>query len=258
MREMQFVLAADILRIVSVVHKMRKNRQCNNETHPWMPASDIIYELKGRIAYTSAEMAKSVGKMKITGKDAMRSIHGLIQILTELKKQCEGVSEVVKVLSDALIERQNNADIRRTETDEHLPFTSILIRKLRAEIEDNKNLAQESSAIALLFDNLIKQSDDICKDARNLMNSFLLEKKLRIEGKDDANIELEDDTTSHKSNVNAFGDNMLDDDECDITVREVKRDERAEDSGRTGILDETVTMPSTDTVIKKTVSTDEM
>ncbi|VDN00492.1 unnamed protein product, partial [Onchocerca ochengi] len=69
----------------------------------------------------------------------------LIRTLPELKKQCEGVTEVIKVLSDALNERQNAADIRRTEMDEHLPFTSILVRKLRAEIEDNKNLAQEAS-----------------------------------------------------------------------------------------------------------------
>ncbi|VDN00321.1 unnamed protein product, partial [Onchocerca ochengi] len=110
-----------------------------------MPASEIIYELKENIIYANAEMAKSVGSMKITGKDTMRSLHGLIRTLTELKKQCEGVTEVIKVLSDALNERQNAADIRRTEMDEHLPFTSILVRKLRAEIEDNKNLAQEAS-----------------------------------------------------------------------------------------------------------------
>lgn len=69
----------------------------------------------------------------------------------------KGVNEVVKVLSDVLNERQNSADIRRTQTDEHLPFTSILIQKLRAEIENNKNLAQETSAVALLFSNLVKQ-----------------------------------------------------------------------------------------------------
>lgn len=72
-------------------------------------------------------------------------------------------------------------------------------------------------------------ADSICKDARNLINSFLLEKKLGTEVKDDTNIELEVDTISHKSNLNAFGDNMLDDDECDVTVREVKHeDERTE------------------------------
>uniref|UniRef100_A0A0R3S1E1 GIT domain-containing protein n=1 Tax=Elaeophora elaphi TaxID=1147741 RepID=A0A0R3S1E1_9BILA len=240
--------------------KCVRSGQCNNETHPWMPASEIIFGLKGRIAYTNAEMAKSVENVEITGKDAMRSLHGLIKILTELKKQCEGVSEVVKVLSDALIDRQNNADIRRTGTDEHLPFTSILIQKLRAEIEDNKSLAQEASAVAVLFGNLIKQSNDICKDARNLMNSFSLEKKLEVERKDNVNIELEDDVISQKSNLNAFGDNMLDDNEYDVTVREAKReDERMEDSGKTGVLNETATMPSAaDTAVKKTTSTDQM
>lgn len=64
---------------------------------------------------------------------------------------------MLKVLSNALIARQNSAEIRRTETDEHLPYTSILVRKLREEIEDNKNLAQEGSALAVLFANLIKQ-----------------------------------------------------------------------------------------------------
>ncbi|VDK79855.1 unnamed protein product [Litomosoides sigmodontis] len=194
--------------------------QCNGEAHPWMPASEIIYELKGRIVFTNAEMTK-------------------------------GVSEVVKVLSDVLNERQSNADMRRTQTDEHLPFTSILIQKLRAEIEDNKNLAQETSAIASLFSNLIKQSDGICKDARNLINSFLLEKKLGTERKDDTKIELEVDTLSHKSNVNAFGDNILDDDGYDVTVREVKHeDESMEDSGKTGILDETATITPTNAVAK--------
>ncbi|EFO22049.2 hypothetical protein LOAG_06439 [Loa loa] len=197
--------------------------------------------------------------MKITGKDAMRSLHGLTQTLTELKKQCQGVSDVVEVLSNTLNERQNAANIRRAETDEHLPFTSILVRKLRIEIEDNKNLAQEASAMALLFSNLIKQSDDICKDARKLMNSFLLEKKLEVEGEEDANIELEDGAVSPKSNVNAFGDNVLDDDEYDVTVREVKReDDRMEASGKTGVQDETTEMPLTDAAVKEAISTEQM
>ncbi|KAL3985615.1 hypothetical protein ACH3XW_39335 [Acanthocheilonema viteae] len=233
--------------------------QCSNETHPWMPASEIIYELKGRIVYTSAEMVKTVENMKIIGEDAMRSLHGLNQILTELKKQCEGINEVFNVLSDALIERRNAADIRRTETDEHLPFTSTLIRKMRAEIEDNKNLAHEASALILLFNNTIKQSDDICKDARSLINSLLLEERVGVKRKDGANIELEDDIISHESNGNAFGDNMLEDDEYNVTVREVKReDERMEDSGKTGILDETAPMQSTGTAVMKTISTDKM
>lgn len=72
-------------------------------------------------------------------------------------------------------------------------------------------------------------ADDICKDARNLINSFSLERKVSAERKDNINIELEDDTISHNSNINAFGDNMLDGDEYNITVREVKReDERME------------------------------
>lgn len=32
--------------------------QCKNESHAWMPASEIIYELKGRIALTNGEMFK--------------------------------------------------------------------------------------------------------------------------------------------------------------------------------------------------------
>lgn len=64
---------------------------------------------------------------------------------------------MVQVLSDALIERQSAADIRRTETDEHLPFTSIMVQKLRAEIENNKSLAEEASSMALLFGSLIKK-----------------------------------------------------------------------------------------------------
>ncbi|VIO99376.1 Uncharacterized protein BM_BM8882 [Brugia malayi] len=233
--------------------------QCSNETHSWMPASEIIYELKENIVYTNAEMSKSVGNMKITGKDAIRSLHGLMQTLTELKKQCEGVSEVIKVLSETLNERQNAADVRRKETNEHRPFTSILIQKLRVEIKDNKCLAEEATAIALLFGNLIKQSDNICKDARNLMNSFSLEKKVEIEAKANDNIELEDDAISQKSNVNAFGDNLLDNDEYDVTVREVKReDDSTEDSGKTGILDETATVPLTDTTVKKKIETEQM
>lgn len=53
----------------------------------------------------------------------------------------------------------------------------------------------------------------------------MLEKKLGVGGKNDANIELEDDAISHKSNVNAFGDSMLDEDEFDVTVREAKRED---------------------------------
>ncbi|VDP20595.1 unnamed protein product [Onchocerca flexuosa] len=181
-----------------------------------MPASEIIYELKESIIYANAEMAK-------------------------------GVTEVIKVLSEALNERQNAADIRRTEMDEHLPFTSILVRKLRTEIEDNKNLAQEASTMTQLLSSLVKQLDNICKDARNLMNSFSLEKKLGVEVKDDVSIQYEEDVVSHKSNVNAFGDNMIDDDEYDVTVREAKRDivkqdEHMEKSEKTGVLDETALM----------------
>ncbi|KAM3716236.1 E3 ubiquitin-protein ligase [Dirofilaria immitis] len=237
--------------------------QCNSEAHSWMPASEIIYELKESIIHVNAEMIKSVESMKITGKDTRRSLHGLTRTLTDLKKQCEGVSEVIKVLSNALNERQNIADVRRMETDEHLPFTSILVQKLRSEIEDNKNLAQEASAMTQLFSGLIKQSDNICKDARNLMNSFLLEKKVGDEIKDDVSIQLEDDVISHKSNVNAFGDNMLDDDEYNVTVREAKhnvanQDEHMEDSEKTGILDETATMLLADTDVKEPISADRL
>uniref|UniRef100_A0A915PU74 Uncharacterized protein n=1 Tax=Setaria digitata TaxID=48799 RepID=A0A915PU74_9BILA len=226
-----------------------------------MPASEIIYQLKTGIIYANAEMAKSVGSMKSTGKDTMRSILGLIQTLTQLKKQCEGVTEVIKVLSDTLNERQNASEIRRTETDEHLPFTSIFVRKLRAEIEDNKNLAQEASAMTIIFNDLIKQSDNICKDARILMNSFLLEKKLAVEVKKEGDGEVDDDTISQKSNVNAFGDNMIDDDEYNITVREAKRDivqqdDRTEGSGKTGIPDESDTIASVDIATMKMTNTD--
>lgn len=61
------------------------------------------------------------------------------------------------------------------------------------------------------------------------MNSFSLEKNFEVGENEGANIELEDSVLSRKSNVNASGDSSLEDDECDVTVREVKReDERME------------------------------
>lgn len=82
---------------------------------------------------------------------------------------------MVNTLSDTLNERQNAADSRRAETDEHLPFTSILVRKLQAEIEDNKSLAQEASNMALLFSNLIKQSiqSRVISCSINKLSNFL-------------------------------------------------------------------------------------
>ncbi|EJW69913.1 hypothetical protein WUBG_19180 [Wuchereria bancrofti] len=91
------------------------------------------------------------------------------------------------------------------------------------------------------------------------MNSFSLEKKVEVEAKENDNIELEDSAISQKSNVNAFGDSLLGDDEYDVTVREIKReDDRTEDSGKTGVLDETATAPLTDTTVKKGIGTDQM
>ncbi|VDN25463.1 unnamed protein product [Gongylonema pulchrum] len=143
----------------------------------------------------------------------MRTLQGLDRTLKELENQCQGIAEATKVLLNALKAQLNEADLRRAQIDEHAPFSSSVVDKLRAEIQANKHLANEASTMILNFNKVVTQSDGICKDARILMNSLVFEEKANNRK-----------TTVPKMapNGEASGD-ISDDDSYDDTVCEATR-----------------------------------
>ncbi|VDM97926.1 unnamed protein product [Thelazia callipaeda] len=228
--------------------------KCSNESHQWVVASEIIFKLKSDMICTNAEMSKAVENMKICGEDTLRSLHGLHSTLEHLKKQCEGVTDVIRALTEALKDRQNSAHKFHMETDEHIPFTSVYVRKFQAQIKSSRNLTEEATAMIFTLNNVVKQSDDICKDARILMNSFSFESKTDSEVQSHAKMESLNESLSDKSSVNGFGD-MLSAHEYNLTFGKTGTDVHQETTDVSMVSNKDFQDPEQTGILNKSDST---